>query len=409
MQYLKLKAVSIIDIRRVLGILAVSIMKGRCMPLKWDRESRRFYLYQKQGIVDFDTKVEWEKVRISAVVRIHLGASLMFVGQVIFPSPQESKASTSILSWIGLVMTLGYHTYLRFCRKRCDMIASLLNGLLEFADTFPQHWHGKHRSITENVNILMALFLPPTALVVPTGLSFGLHWFNPYKPTLIGYWALKVDWSFRGFVTKIGILIFNYWFWTVGVLSAVACAGCVQMLSTILLRDCIHTFWNMEMIGNIPFLKKAETYRQVQLLGCLQNEVQSGSLLTILMVGLIMIVPLNLVVIICEPWAPENLGILLLCGYLTFCSIICTIFILGGLAGLWSDSRVKFERLDRTNVSRHVRLRRKEWKFQQKFWKSCRNLIKVKFGVNNYVEEETPLNCLNCSLSLAVQLLLLGD
>lgn len=49
-----------------------------------------------------------------------------------------------------------------------------------------------------------------------------------------------------------------------------------------------------------------------------------------------------------------------------------------------------------------------EGKVSRKFWRSCA-IIKIKFGSQNYVEELKPLNCLDFSIGLVMQFLLLGE
>lgn len=411
------------QIQHLLGIIGISVMKGYCTPLKWDLGSRRFYLYCKQELSAaedeeinkaeiFERKVDREKIRLFRLVGIHKVATLILLAQVVFARSQESRTSAEkILRLLLSIISFGFHAQLHFCEKRSNTIAALVNGLLEFAVGMSTNWKCRARRVTDKVNIFIAMLGPSAIVVVPVGFAISLHWFNPYKPTLIGYWMLsdKESLSLYGVVIKLGMLMFNYWFWTVGELAALVCIVSVQILSTILLRDCIHTFWNVEVNDMVTFCRRAKIYRQIQLLGCLQNEVQAEILLPVIMFCLTLILPTSLVLVIQQPWTHANMPTIILFSYVAGICAIAIVFILGGLAGVWSDSKTLFENLDRLNVGRHRSLFQKDQKWQQKFWRSCRNLIKVKCGMNNFIEEQTPLNCLNWVVALTVQLLLVQD
>lgn len=51
---------------------------------------------------------------------------------------------------------------------------------------------------------------------------------------------------------------------------------------------------------------------------------------------------------------------------------------------------------------------KKEKMLNKKLWRSC-DKIKVKFGDNNFLEELTPLRCLNASAEMTVQCMLLSS
>lgn len=79
----------------------------------------------------------------------------------------------------------------------------------------------------------------------------------------------------------------------------------------------------------------------------------------------------------------------------------------GGMSNVFKESMKIFENSKRLQCQLVViGVPRKIWVWQAKFFKSCAAVL-VKFGSNNSVEELTPLNSLNYSLRLAVQLLLL--
>lgn len=78
------------------------------------------------------------------------------------------------------------------------------------------------------------------------------------------------------------------------------------------------------------------------------------------------------------------------------------LIVFGGIVGVYVESeRVRGMELHFLPYNTKGR------KLMKKFWKSCQ-LIKIKFGASHFVEQVTPLLCMDFAISLAVQMLLLG-
>lgn len=184
---------------------------------------------------------------------------------------------------------------------------------------------------------------------------------------------------------------------------------CIQCLCTVLLRECIQTFWNHEANpGLSSFFKRGLIYTQIQLIGSIQTEVQAGIMMTIFLVSISVTFSLNVVTVIRFPWTGENVIIIGFCGYMALLCMIGILFLVDVFAGVWTHSKIMFEKLARSNITTRNFIAKIQFRLQQKFWRSCRNLIKVRFGVNNFVEKDALLNCLQYTISLTVQILLLN-
>ncbi len=77
---------------------------------------------------------------------------------------------------------------------------------------------------------------------------------------------------------------------------------------------------------------------------------------------------------------------------------------LGGLVSVFIKSKEIKKGSKMLEISYNCR---KERKWARRYWKSC-NVIKIKFGESNFLEELTPLKSLHFSLDLTVQFLLLS-
>lgn len=406
------------QVKRIFAGLGVTITQGRCTPLKWDSEKKRLYLFQKDVAKEkyFQGTLK-VKNRICLYIQfgIHRIAILTLIAQEIINN--RVGQFSRILNWMALLVLTSYNIQLQICNESCEEIVAYVNGLFQFVDRMSGQWTQRKRRFTEQMNLLFGYFMPPTVIIIPVGYVYGLHWLNPHQSSLIGYWILD-QWQFdkqiEFFLLKITILLFNHWVWSVAIFAGAFCYGGILALCTIALRDCMHVFWNMEQnFEQTNFPVRARVYRQIQLLATLQTEVQSGTLMTFMIIVPTAMISMTVVLAIRSPWTSENAPIIFISSYYTFLVTIGVVFIIGGQAGVWADSKRMFKKLDRLNLHRLVKSegfgKRFEWKCQQKFWKSCRNLVKVKFGIGNFVEEETPLNCLSCAASLAVQLLLLDS
>ncbi len=85
-------------------------------------------------------------------------------------------------------------------------------------------------------------------------------------------------------------------------------------------------------------------------------------------------------------------------------AIICILVILGGIVSVYIKSKVTLQATKRLGFGISCK-RSRNW--MRRFFRSC-DVIKIKFGDNNFLEELTPFKCLDFSLNLTVQFLLLS-
>lgn len=394
-----------VEIHWIFSLLCKCVSIVHSLPFRWDPAGGILYL---KGCDKSQTS-QLKRWMIFQLY-IHRAAIIILMGQEIL-QPQSASFTSKILHWLATMCLLSYNIQLHSCIFKSDEVVLYINGLLQFEETLGQVWTDKPRRITEQMNFLFVIVCAIAVFVLPIGYVFGLHWFDPFEKTsLIGFWLLHRDGSLLGHLVKIAVFLFNYWIWTAGVSAAAFCFGAIQALFTISLRDCIRTFLRVESTSDkISFSTRSVLYRELQVLSTLQTHIQAGPLMAILIAAVSMAMSMTLVILIRFPWTSENLAVIVVSGYLLGACAVAIIFVIGGQAGVWSESARFFGNLDKLMVDRLVKRQFTRWelKWQQRFWRSCRNLIKVRFGSNNFVEEQTPLNCLSCAVSLTVQLLLL--
>lgn len=403
------------QIQTIFAAFAATNSYVNCLPLKWNSTSKSFYTVENSREDSTNSNLSIPKIRLWTQFAIHRLMLLALIIQEILVMQSETFGD-KILNWMPILM-LAYHNFhLKVLLEKSNETATFINSLLQSNCKMKEYIKNKKRNFTEKMNLFYSAAVLPLVVIFPVGYVFGLHWHNPQKSSLAGYFALGHCENIWENIIKFTILSLNFWVWTISSCAGSFCIAGLQPLCTILLRDCIHGFWNMEECGGqheIPFLQRAIAYREIQVMAGLQTNVQGGALMGILIIAPTSLISITSVIIVRLPWIAENLTLLLLSGYLAFVSLLCIMFVIGGQAGVWTESKRMFIKLDRSNAERiqHCRCKFKRWesKCQLRFWKSCRNLVKVKFGVNNFVEEETPLNCINLAVSLAAQFLLLQE
>lgn len=88
-------------------------------------------------------------------------------------------------------------------------------------------------------------------------------------------------------------------------------------------------------------------------------------------------------------WTQENVVPLAVSIWEFYLALVTIVFLIGGMVTIWTESTLLFR-----NVHLQITLKlesQSEKRWQIKFWKSCRNLIKIRFGANNFVDAVTPL------------------
>lgn len=143
--------------------------------------------------------------------------------------------NSSVLTWMILAMISTCDSHQYFCRTKAAQLSNIVNELIRFDQIYPK----RQRKLLEMsvLQVLSTVMVPAvflTQIVIPTGAVFGFHWNNPWKPSLAGYWLipkpgiLEHDISFQ--VSRILVLLYNFWVWAFIVQGPVVVIALVQTL-----------------------------------------------------------------------------------------------------------------------------------------------------------------------------------
>ncbi len=304
-------------------------------------------------------------------------------------------------------------------KNRGPTMQQFLNSLLDFAkrNKVTQNYAPKFRSLNEFLNLMYFPMGIATGIVLSPCFVLGFHWTNPCKTSLILSFLLKEcsgeigdglgTMEFLAFaIVKAGVFLANIWVWYFGINGHIFLVSTVHILGPMLMRDAIELFWKKFESGtNIQ--SNSEIYRKLQMFIVLLNSIQQNCF-AVLLVSLlfIMSVCLGLLVKFSNEMSEEVSPIMMLTlGITVIDSMFGILVILGGMVEVFRTSKKKLVVtkvvIAQTNMSRFDR------RWAKRFWRSC-TIIKIKFGENNFFDELTPLRCLDFSLNLTVQVLLLS-
>ncbi len=268
----------------------------------------------------------------------------------------------------------------------------------------------------EKFNLVLVPVLMISMTMFAPCFVFGIHWINPCKPSLLGYFLLDECYGtsnvhqgyhnlFKRVVLKLFICTLNIWMWYFGAFCIFFVTSAICLISTGIFSNGIKTLW-YELQTTKDIKNHSIVYRELQILNSVYNSVQKD-LLSLIIIGAIFCVTTNLTLLIKSlngTYLEVNFKIMSTFILTVLNSAMVMLLILSGFVSVHKKSKqflqdVKsLEYLETSRVSRI---------WARKYWQSCEKL-KIKFGDDNCVEELTPIRCLDFTANLTVQMLLLA-
>lgn len=298
-----------------------------------------------------------------------------------------------------------------------------LNNLFQFQEKYTRSYFQVDpnfckNSLTEFLNLSFVPMLLISCSVFPPVYVLGLHWYKPCKPSLIGYFILPECfnsqthevWNILHTIfavsSKFTISLMNIWLWWFGLFGTVFIFNAFHIIGTIIFRHNIVLFWKRYKQCTY-FYKDAILYRQLQILNTLSNSVQQKCL-GVLISGATLFFSMNLSLVI---------GIVKGSNEQDFKSLMVFIhavvindatggllLLIGGMVAAYAESKQKLKCVKQLESTYKTRICRR---WSRRYWASC-PILKTKFGDNNFLDEGTPLKCLDFAFNLTVQFLLVA-
>lgn len=165
-------------------------------------------------------------------------------------------------------------------------------------------------------------------------------------------------------------------------------------------------FWIQIKQSSTPS-EKATGYRKLQLLNILGNQTEQYALAVVISGSILTLSSSFATLVRLAAVAKDNNWMMKsVFGIAAVDAGVTMLVVLGGMVGAYLDSKRMLERIRGMEFNdKRVKLVERRW--MKRFLRSC-TLIKIKFGGSNFIEELTPVKCLDFAVQMTVQLLLLS-
>lgn len=209
------------------------------IPIKFDRDSRRAQLLRNKQPSNLKFYFLTFLVAINAL-------------QCILKKP--ATLGENVLAWAGLTMLTTAQTFAHACRIKSQEIVLCINEFFNFEEIFGER-QGRRVTLRTKLNLAFIKCAVITVILVPICFAFILHWTQPCKASLVGYFVLfqchNQVLEKAGFFMETGsmlmkclVMVLNQWMWTFGTHASLFCTALFQVMGVISLQECIQRYSN---------------------------------------------------------------------------------------------------------------------------------------------------------------------
>lgn len=385
------------------------------VPLIWDDNFRALALKQAKNTT-INTKNISSKKKSYFSPKLHyfhfISVFLIFL-QCLFGNNDTATDKSQELIALGILQCFICHLYT--CQTKASDIVLYINGHLQFQDMYYGFQPLKpiqKLKLIERLNKLFAQTFVLTGLTFPIAVSV-LHWLDPLRATLPGYFLLKSSNKNQSesdlllnALLKPAIFIFNHWIWQFGVNASVFVNSGLTSLATMAIQKHTEIYWQVYKSQQLSLSQKMLAYRKIQVLVGLANVISQEVALTSLIVAGVGTMSAGVAMLIKISWLENPVLVFIFASCMANGTLIISVC-LSGMVSVYTESEnLLCSKIKRKIIEDMGKCKRDEF-WEKRFWKSV-PVTKIKFGAANFIEQLTPLNTLNFSINLIVQILLLG-
>lgn len=178
------------------------------IPIKFHSISRRTELTFKQSA----------KIRIN--IRFHTVLVIIVIIQALLKNNKFSLQGVQV--WVGVMIQFFAHVFVHEQVKKGQDITNFCNALFQFDEIY-----GTMQLMENRVPfriwliMIMGYSIVISTIAIPLGFVYGLHWMNPCKASLVGYWLLPECYGrMSTFSIKLAMMLLNHWMVSMSIHSA---------------------------------------------------------------------------------------------------------------------------------------------------------------------------------------------
>lgn len=387
------------------------------LPIKWSKSHQKFY---------FINNHVFQLKKLAIKCSLIFTTVLVICFQLYYSSFSNLsslfKSSGYILDFseifqIYLVLLMvaympAYILILFVLNRATPHVVNYINGHIHLSKLF---WKSNayigfpKTTLVHKLNIFIAYCLAPWCILAPLIVIFGIHWYSPCKPSLVGYWllheckeiGLSSTYPMLTFLSqqafKFIIFTFNYWAHTT--LFSIA-----PLLFSGLLIFCS---MNLERFIQVLKLSKFTSdfmtnYRSIQVLSSILLDVRLSVILGVLSVSLVVAQAFCLT-IFTSLLTDKRLNTISNIFFVV--SFMGCFYSLMGILGIQSRVYTASKQMIIANKQCITMDKGRPKRMKLQYLRSC---YPIKIGLNlvNFVDRVTPLVCIDYANDLTVNLLL---
>lgn len=200
--------------------------------------------YPKFGQVSLDNQ---HSAHLILTKRRYLFAAILiaiYALQCICRSNGASVDIGVVLAWVLLIMLMVSGCYVLEVRRKSIEIRDSINAIFQLDSILPDKSKKTGTSLAFKVNIAFGYAALLTVLLEPIVIVHGIHWVNPCKDTLVGYWLIPRchsdgENSCMGFLLRLCVMSSNHWMWSFVGHGAVFGLTIMQLLTVVAMQQFI--------------------------------------------------------------------------------------------------------------------------------------------------------------------------
>ncbi|CAL8068022.1 unnamed protein product [Orchesella dallaii] len=233
-------------VETLFGVILKKCSKQKCITVCWNAVEKNMTAVNKNEL----TKVQY-KSYVYAISALAIMFQILFHEFVANQKIRDDNILTQVVTAYALALFFVSLAYLKVCVTRTSELISFANGLFSgpTENLSPPQKTAGNTNLLQKVNVLFAWNLFIIMEVYPAMMVFGFHLDNPCKSTLLGWWALaECSLNDRNQlngsliirvligITKFGVLCINYMIYSHGLRCMCFGLNAINILAVFMLQ-----------------------------------------------------------------------------------------------------------------------------------------------------------------------------
>lgn len=211
-----------------------------CIPVHFD--PYRKYVFLK-------TKNEQAYVaKVNIIFYASTSFVVVFIAQCYFF--KEMSSFDSIIAWGSIGVMLAGLPFTKVIRDKATTGVFCVNAIFKFVVVLPKKSTNEPLPLSTKLSLAFIVCAMASVLLFPMGVLYVIHWYNPCKPSLVGYWLLmecycprmRINHDVLNFATKTIVFVANHCVWTYALGATTFCLSVLIIIGVTAVRQFLERF-----------------------------------------------------------------------------------------------------------------------------------------------------------------------